>query len=70
MIGEVKGGDGPLHMEAEEEREHQRVDFRKVEAVRRRRDAWGKRKHAATVEATAYRIVRHSSVLPCKHANS
>lgn len=36
----------------------QRIDFRKVETSRRKRGAWG-RKHAATVEATAYRIVRN-----------
>nr|XP_046252100.1 mitotic apparatus protein p62-like isoform X2 [Scatophagus argus] len=45
-----------LHEEAEEKREHQGADFRKQEASRRRRGAWGKRKHAATVEANAYRI--------------
>lgn len=44
-------------MEAEEERDQQRVDFRKLKPGRRRRGAWGKRKHAATVEAIAYRIV-------------
>lgn len=67
MLGEVEGEDGPLHSEAGEEREHQRVDFRKLEASRRRRGAWGKRKHAATMETTAYRIVWHTSALPCKH---
>lgn len=57
MIGEEESEDEPLHMEAEEEREHQGVVFRKLEGGRRRRGAWGKRKHAATAEATAYRIV-------------
>lgn len=50
--------DERLQKEAEEEREHHGAEFRKLEAGRRRRrGAWGKRKHAATVEATAYRIV-------------
>lgn len=47
-----------VRMETEEERDHQqRADFRKLEPGRRRRGAWGKRKHAATVESAAYRIV-------------
>lgn len=59
MIGDEESEDERLQMEAEEERDHQGVDFRKLEAGRRRRGAWGKRKHAATVEAAAYRIVWH-----------
>lgn len=65
MIGDEESDDGRLQVEAEEEREHQDVDFRKLEAGRRRRGAWGKRKHAATVEATAYRIVWQ-----CEHRNA
>lgn len=57
MIGEEESEDELLQMEAEEERKHQGVDFRKLETGRGRRDAWGKRKHAATVEANAYRMV-------------
>lgn len=64
-IGDEESEDGRLHMEAEEEREHQGVDFGKLEAGRRRRGAWGKRKHAATVEAAAYRIVRQ-----CEHRHA
>lgn len=44
-------------MEGEEEIEQQRVDIRNLEAGRRRRGALGKKKHAAVVEANAYRIV-------------
>ncbi len=57
MIGVEESKDERSQMEAEEEREHQGVDFRKLSAGRRKRGAWGKRKHAATVEGTAYRIV-------------
>lgn len=57
MFGEEEGGDERVQMEAEEEREQQREDFKHLQAGRRRRGAWGKRKHAATVETFAYRIV-------------
>lgn len=66
MIGDEVSED---EVEAKEEREHQGVDFRKLEAGRSKRGAWGKRKHAATVEATAYRIVWHL-ILPCNHRNA
>ncbi|XP_044207395.1 extracellular matrix protein 2 [Thunnus albacares] len=48
--------DEHLQVEAEEERKQQRIDFTKMEAGRQKRGAWGKRKHAPTVEANAYRI--------------
>ncbi len=66
MIDEVESDDERLHMAAEEEREHQGVDFMKLKVVRRRRGAWGKRKHAATVEANAYRIVRSLFIQICR----
>ena len=64
MTGEEESEDERLQMEAEEASEHQGVDFRKLKAGRRRRGAWGKRKHKSTVEATAYRIVCMTLVLP------
>lgn len=54
---EEESEDARVQVEAQEEREQQRIVFTKLAAGRQRRGAWGKRKHAATVEATAYRIV-------------
>lgn len=64
VFGAEESEDGPLHLEAQEE--HPVVDSRQQKAGRRRRGAWGKRKHAATVESTAYRMVSYRSALPCE----
>lgn len=46
-------------MDTDKNTKQKEADFRKLEASRRRRrSAWGTRKHAASEEATAYRIVR------------
>lgn len=63
MIGEEEIEDERLVLEAEQERQHPGVDFRELKACRSRRGAWGKRIHAATVEAAAYRIVWHLVLL-------
>lgn len=63
LLYEEESEDERLHMEAGDEREHQGADFRKLQVGRRRRGAWGKRKHAATVEGNAYRIVWHFILL-------
>lgn len=58
MFSEEENEDEHFIMEAEEEKEQQRTDFTKLVAGRQKRGTWGKRKHAPTVEAKAYRIVR------------
>ncbi|XP_053173941.1 extracellular matrix protein 2 [Scomber japonicus] len=54
--------DERFHMEVEEEREQQRIDFTKLVAGRQKRGAWGKRKHVPTVEAKAYRITTDTEI--------
>lgn len=63
MIGEEDSEDERFVSEAEQETEHPGVDFRELKVGRSRRGAWGKRIHAATVEAAAYRIVWHLILL-------
>ena len=46
--------------EEKEEGAPLRMDLQKLEERRKKRGAWGMRRHAATVEATAYRLVRKS----------
>lgn len=55
VFGVEESEDEPLHLEAQDE--DPGVDSTQHKAGRRRRGAWGRRKHAATVEAAAYRIV-------------
>lgn len=53
MFGDGGGGDESSRMDADEERE----DLKQLTSGRQKRAAWGARKHAAPVEALAYRIV-------------
>lgn len=67
VFGVEESEDEPLHLEAQEE--DLGVDSRQIKSGRRRRSAWGKRKHAATAEATAYRIVSYHRALPWDDEN-
>ncbi|KAF7655828.1 hypothetical protein LDENG_00050380 [Lucifuga dentata] len=53
-----------METQEEKEKEQQRFDLIKQEAGRGRRGTWGKRQHAATAEATAYRLVGLGHPLP------
>lgn len=55
--GEEESEDEHLQANAEKVIKQEKTGSGNLEAIRRRRSAWGKRKHAATVESIAYRIV-------------
>lgn len=59
-------GRGEDHILLQTEEQHQ--DPQNLKADRLKRDAWWKRKHAATVDSFAYRIVRHNTYFSANNA--